>query len=740
MKMQAWALQSVKEISPAGRTTIIVMKLKEAEIIMGKIDIKKGQLLHRKGDEVKDIAIVLKGSFSLSDGTDIAFTAGNGAIIGAFYPCGSKYHYDYRAAEDCTLFVYDYSDEDDLVSAISATPAIAPVMATASIALLNNMLNVLDGLYEKAINLCESLKSDYSDYKNVCTTLMIPPQQFDHVNDLLPPEKPAMLTGWQAAFCRTCQEKNDLLRKECYPVDVNFCVGAIMLCSALAQQIHPQLDFITAFIQNTHVATDDFTNEYRTQKAKLDEAHRQEAMEAGSGNIPKIKDALHTIVSFAGLGRDIGDALAKDLRLFMQAPDKTEKSAEMRRLRNDITQNFFTIYEAAFFKSLTEGITIPAEVKMFFLFGFVDEELAGEENTANLYKHAVLWEDDKNGLILPAYDWLKKIYRGEVPPSKDEFDNDWPDHLKEEVRQGNIKQPEADAMLNDPAAMARFELHNMIANANKMTYGSIFSYIPAFYAQAVSRPLDTCIASAEKVTKALNHIRAIDFSCFYRPAYASYPLLKINRFDYNKEVLPYIILLPNYGSRGIMWQEIEGRKRTTPAHMVLSIFHSEDLETTLIRMCAQFRWEMCKRIQGVHYSDVTELSLTSEYCNYLQFYKKNSTLSADMKEKVKSALKRHGNNYSKVFAAEYEQFVKHESEGLPRLNKVSREILFKYCTFGRDYRDALAINPQYKPLLDRWNIAHDDKVRTLELFSRKILSQTSDLPEEIQQETEFLKL
>ena len=706
---------------------------------MGKLDVTKGQFLHRKGDEVKDIALVLKGSFALSDAADISLTAGNGSIIGAFYKSGSHYQYDYQATEDTTLFVYDYNDEDDLITAISATPAIAPVMASASITLLNQLVDTLDSLYEKASHLCEQLESDYNDYKNVCTTLMIPPQKFDHVSGLQAPEKPAMLTGWQAALCRACREKNELLRKECYPANLNLCIGVIMLCSQMAQAIHPQLDFIQAFIQNTLTATNDFANEYRCQKSKLDEAHRQEALEAGSGNIPKITDALHTIVSYAGLGRDIADALAKDIRLFMKAPDKTEKSAEMRRLRGDITKNFFTVYEAAFFKSL-ETQNIPAEVKMFFLFGFIDEELAGEENTAALYKHAVLWEDDPLGMVIPTYDWLKKIYRGEVPPSKDEFDNDWPDHLKEEVRQGNLKQEQADAMLDDTKAMARFELQNMVASANKMTYGSIFSYIPAFYAQAVSRPLDTCLSTAEKITNALNHIRAIDFSCFYRPAYASYPELKINRFDYNKEVLPYIILMPNYGSRGLMWQEIEGRKRTTPSHMVISIYHSEDLETTLIKMCAQFRWEMCKRIQGVHYSDVTEPSLTAEYCNYLQFYKKNSTLSADMKEKVKSALKRHGNSYSKVFAAEYEQFVKNESEGLPRLNKVAREILFKYCIFGRDYRDALSINPQYKPLIDRWNITHDDKVRTFELFTRRILGQIADLPEEMELEAEYLKL
>ncbi|MBR1695340.1 MAG: hypothetical protein IJ709_08070, partial [Selenomonas sp.] len=271
-------------------------------------------------------------------------------------------------------------------------------------------------------------------------------------------------------------------------------------------------------------------------------------------------------------------------------------------------------------------------------------------------------------------------------------------------------------------------------------YGSIFSFIPAFYAQSVSRPLENCLVTAQRAADELNHVRSIDFGCFYRPAYASYPELKINRFDYNLEILPYIILMPNYGSRGVMWQEIEGRKRTTPAHLVVSILHSEDLFETFIKMCAQFRWEMCKRIQGVHYSDITEPSLTSEYCNYLQFYKKNSSLSADMKEKVKTTLKRNSNSYSNVFASEYEMFLKAESEGLPRLNKVSREILFKYCTFSQAYRDKLLINPQYKPLIERWLVGRDDRTRTLELFSRRILTQTKELPEEVQIEAEYLKL
>jgi len=43
-------------------------------------------------------------------------------------------------------------------------------------------------------------------------------------------------------------------------------------------------------------------------------------------------------------------------------------------------------------------------------------------------------------------------------------------------------------------------------------------------------------------------------------------------------------------------------------------------------------------------------------------------------------------------------------------------------------------------LIDRWNIAHDEKLRTFELFTRRILGQTPELPEEMKLEDAYLKL
>lgn len=303
-----------------------------------------------------------------------------------------------------------------------------------------------------------------------------------------------------------------------------------------------------------------------------------------------------------------------------------------------------------------------------------------------------------------------------------------------------MTQEQADSLLDDRKAMVHFELHNMIATANRITHGSMYSFIPTFYAGEVVKPLEHSFASPKMVREAINKIRDIDFGCFYRPAFVSYPEFQINRFDYNVEVLPYVILMPNFGSKGALWQEIEGRKRTTPAHMVLSVFHAMNLEDTIVQMCAQFRWEMCKRTQGVHYSDITDPSLTAEYGNYLQFYKQNHELSGAKRDSLKLVLQQKHNNYKNVFVADYEMYIKNEAAGLPRLNKVARDILFRYCTFSAKYRKALAINPQYQPVIERWKVRQGAKQHVLDLFTRKILTMAASLPPEVASEVEFMKL
>lgn len=60
---------------------------------MGKIDVAQGQVLHRQGDSIDSLELILKGSVSIQSGEDIALRAENGTILGAFAQAGEKYQY-----------------------------------------------------------------------------------------------------------------------------------------------------------------------------------------------------------------------------------------------------------------------------------------------------------------------------------------------------------------------------------------------------------------------------------------------------------------------------------------------------------------------------------------------------------------------------------------------------------------------------------------------------------------------
>jgi len=703
---------------------------------MQKIKLSKGQVLHKKGDVVRTLEIVLSGALMLTDGNGVEVRMDSGTLAGAIYQPKDLYTFDIVAVEESVLVVMDYRSVDSIAEAVLDTPAIAPVMAAASMDFSKGLLDSLGANEEAATELCKELKYNHTNYSFLCVKLGKEPEKFSFIEALAMPAHSKMGSSWQAEACKAFCAQREELKKSFYTMDAGFCVTTVMQASETGRQLRTALEAATAFISWTKAGAADFVREYYDVKSRTETG--------GTGDVkasPAITNALSAILAFAGVSSEVADAFRKSLKQYNEVEDRRAKSDEMRTLRADIAKNFYTVYEAAFFKSL-ETSHIPVEVRMFFLFGFVDEVLAGEANTAELYNMAVRWEADPAGCIMPMYEWLVKIYKGEGIPSKNEFDNDWTGYLREAVRTSVMTQKQANELLDNKEEMIRFEIRNMFTSANRITNGRLASFVPVFCAQDVIRPLDKCLASPAAVQAALDKVTDIDFGCFYRPALAAYPDYKIPRFVYNLEVKPYIILMPNIGVRGVMWQEIEGANKVTPAHMVVSIFHVEELEETITRMCADFRWEMCRRIQGIRYADITDRSLTSEYIDYLQFYKKNGFLSNDMKEHIKLALQKARNDYKGVFVSDYTKYIQNEAFGLPRLNKIARDIIFRYCTLSKKFRASLAVNPQFGPLIDRWKQSQGAKLHGLSLLQQKMrrLKPEEEIPEEVKLESYFSQL
>lgn len=457
-------------------------------------------------------------------------------------------------------------------------------------------------------------------------------------------------------------------------------------------------------------------------------------------DVPDVANSLNTILTYAEASSETAAAFRESVNSFAKMTDKNASDDAARKLRLTITKQFYDIYEKAFVKSVQDPSSVPKVVKMFFNFGYVDENLAGLENAAHLYRIVDKLPTDPNRSVYSIYEWFTAIYQGKKSPSRNEFDSDFPTFLREQRVTGNITVEEEARMVNDPMEQVLFEIRNMFQTVNKISFGRVLSFCPIFSEHNVLKELDSSLVSVDKVEASFKAIRDIDFSAYYRDVTYSNPDIGIGNESIGVEILPDIILMPNVGTRGIAWQEIEGRKRTTPARMMVSIFQMEDLTNILVRLTGDFRWEMCKRVQGARWNDISEASLTSEYFDYIQFYRKNHELSTDAKDKIKLSMKKAKNSYKEMFIRDYESWILYEGVGSPRLNKVARNIIFTYCPFSKEIRQKLMANPLYKETMSRYDIKQSQKIHHFDNVFQKLKNAGTPIPEELQRQHDYLNM
>lgn len=195
----------------------------------------------------------------------------------------------------------------------------------------------------------------------------------------------------------------------------------------------------------------------------------------------------------------------------------------------------------------------------------------------------------------------------------------------------------------------------------------------------------------------------------------------------------------NAGHNGSMWQEISGKKRDTPGRFVLPSFTVENFQNIMIKLVGAFRWELCRTVQGTYWNDIREKSLTAEYCDYVQFYRKNRELSDEVKEKVKVQMQKSRNNTREMFTKDYELWIKNEALGLARVNKVVRMILFTYCPFAREYRAKIAEHPMFKECAAKYERERLKKVKELNNRFTAIKNVGGEITPLLEQNLEYLK-
>lgn len=759
---------------------------------MAMKEFSKGDKIYEAGQKLDMLYMVMRGtaSASYSGGKNILRS---GDVIGLCEVDDDSTYMEYQAEENLAVLEFPYRGRK-LSAIFEASNDSVKYFKTSFFRQFNNIL----GQYKLLKNECNSLytyvKASYQDYLELCEKHSISPGQpanYEELSELnVEEEIPAWISGYYSTLEQmlTAWDYNStdndffsgfLLRAsrdilsmvsncnemQAYKTDIcSYLIGEsgldiLELMSSLygrmvrvtgtndedAVRLCRSMQDILVQMEGQGYGNQDFfkmrKKEIVTRLEVLEKQYAQKASEeeAQQQQLAELNGSLEKILAYANCDKELSDAFRKHVDEYKKTNNKNGTEDDIRVLRQRITKEFNQIYEEAFINSLGDPM-IPPVVQMFFNFGYVDEELAGMENAAYLYSIVDNLPTAPDRGVYSFYEWLKAIYNGHKEPSRNEFDMDFSAFLLDQKRSGKLTQEEVTEMLQDNKAKVRYELENVFPSVNKVSFGRITTFCPLFAEHNVLKELSTALVSEEKISGVINNIRKKDFGAYYRETLFSNPDQGVNKEFINVEILPDVILTPNAGTRGVMWQEIEGKRRTTPARFMMSIFQLEDLALILVRLTAEFRWEMCKRVQGARWNDVSERSLTSEYFDYIQFYRKNNELSTEAKDKIKTDLGRAKNSFKEMFIMDYMLWILYESNGAPRMNKVARLILFTYCPFSKDVREKLKANPMYKEIVERYDVRMGQKRHRMDNLCQKLRTLGKRIPEEIEREAEFLNM
>ena len=289
---------------------------------------------------------------------------------------------------------------------------------------------------------------------------------------------------------------------------------------------------------------------------------------------------------------------------------------------------YYELYQNVFLKDYQSEEETPLVIDLFLRYGLLSEELISE----NIQRELVaLDRSDSGGGACAVYDmkeWLTLVLEGKKEPSKSEFDMDYDESLRDMRKNGQITQEQQEEMSNNLEEKFAYEIQNMFRTNHRILFGQVTAFVPFLFTESCSGSLNRSFLSKDKLNAAVQRLLHIDYSAFYRESLYGVegPFVK----EYvQEEVFPDIIAMPVYGSKTVMWQELSGRRRNSKGRFLVPIFMEGDLDSEMTKLFGRFRWELCRTIQGSSWNNIQLKSLTSEYCDFIQFYRKNRELSDD---------------------------------------------------------------------------------------------------------------
>lgn len=757
---------------------------------MAGITLEKGKQIYSYGQPLTALHLITKGRVQVNyPGGSYQLVKGD--VLGICEICSEIHFLSYVTTEEVTILTYPLNSMDVLDDLLQKHPDVARLFILSLFRQINSLMEQTSLSEMSCTGFYQNLTQDCGRYNALCAKYSIQPQlpeDIASVSAYLGEESPdSWLNTYYMALQHIYSRESaklltlepglslGMLRKGSLDFRKNYSVleeqyqyrkqiaklyfhesgnDLFQAYTALCYRIGSGSEDSSALLAAVNRIIRDFEKEpslsreltasrirdFREHISRLNASGAASASGEDSSRsiLSELSGSLSGILKFSGLDQETAEAFRKNVIAYKALEDRSSMEDDCCRLRKRLTEQFYVLYSAVFEKALTAS-ALPMAVKMFLYFGYADEELAGADNCVVLYQLADKMEDYSSSGVYTFYHWLLAIYQGRKSPSRNEFDEDYFDYLHKQKANRHLSEKEAAALEDSPANRIKYELRNMFPQTNKITFGRITTFCPLFSSDNVLKDLSSSFVTPEQIQNALEQIKKIDYSAFYRESLDYDNIDVMGKEIIHLEYLPDVILMPNVGIRGVMWQEIEGKRRNTPSRMIFSIFHLEDIYTSLVRLTGEFRWELCKRVQGARWNDVSERSLTSEYFDYIQFYRKNHDLTSEAKEKVKSSLQRAKNSFKEMFVRDYIIWVLFEGTGSPRLNKVARRILFTYCPFPASMNGMLEQNPLYSELMSHRKVLSGQRVHHLNVLMQKLRNAGVAIPDTLETEKKFVE-
>ena len=309
------------------------------------------------------------------------------------------------------------------------------------------------------------------------------------------------------------------------------------------------------------------------------------------------------------------------------------------------------------------------------------------------------------GPVMFGDQWIERIYLSKSPPSRNELGQSMQEVLKLK------KQDRYRTDLNDPQMdLVHYEIEQMGSRATRAFSGGKGELVTIRRTETEINDLAENMATPGKLAESLIQLIKLDFSAFYRDI----RVVLEDRSDFlPADVIPFLIILPGGGERSLSWQEFEGRAKDTPGRICFPLVHETPMYQLIVESVARFRWNIAKETAGANWMSPVDGGLTGKYYDYITFYKKNTELSDEAKQKIKEVFAGISMDIDK-FVIDYCNWIQFESNGIQKLNKVGRRIFADSVPFDITTRKKLVRQPAFSDILRKDSNKRLKKIQELE--------------------------